>query len=133
MVLCESLLRLLSQGELSTDLSKAGAAGGVKKLFGEAAEQPLTCHSQLIANALGFCLAIKNKTRRAQIEPELRPQTFYCHEETLTSVLVGCVFVPTQHCLGHSPVSLWNRTSRTTLDQRDEGPRPMGLERDVCL
>lgn len=44
MVLCESLLQLLSQGELSTELSKAGAAGGVKKLFGEAAEQPLNCH-----------------------------------------------------------------------------------------
>lgn len=142
MVLCESLLQLLSQGELSTELSfgtsKAGAAGGVKKLFGEATEQPLSCHWQLITNVwlqvlLVSALPKNPKTRGAQIQAELRAQTFYCHEETLTSVLVGCVFIPTQHCLGHFPVPLWSRTSRTTLHQRDEGPRPVGLKRNVCL
>lgn len=76
------------------------------------------------------------KTQRTPIQAELGARAFYWHEETLTSVLVGCVFIP------HTALPVSPPMSRcphgvghpgTTLDQGDESPRSMGLKRSVCL
>lgn len=73
MVLCESLLQLLSQGELSrvhrTELwylqgRRCGEA--LWRGFRAATELPLTTDCKcLIANALGFCLAKKIQNQRS--------------------------------------------------------------------
>lgn len=145
MVLCESLLQLLSQGELSlvhrTELWYLQGRGSWRcgealgRGCGAATELPLTTDCKcLIASALGFCLAKKIQKQRSPNSGRIEGSDVFravkrpLHQSllALSSSLHSIAWVTFQcpYGVGHPG---------TTLDQRDEGPRPVGLKRNVCL